>query len=417
MARIVFTSAAFLGDVAPFVEPANRLAGRGHDVVFLVPPGFHGPLAGESFEVVAFPLDFSPAGMATDPENAQLMRHPWLNQVRLARYWMRRGFVADPDTAAGSFLDVLDGADVLVTHPTFGSGSIPAARHLGIPVVVGQLFPMMMPTSAWTPPLPDRNRNLSPSLNRLAWRALARGSGAVMYDRAFNCYRRELGLATMRGNALLSWTEAERTVVLASQHYFGDAPSDWEPWPLVGFSAWPGPVGQPLDAAIDRYLDDGDPPVLICLGTSAAAGAGPAFAAMARSLRAKGLRPLILASDEANLEHLKHEPGAFAFAPIDEVARRCAAAVVSGALGTLAAVLTAGLPVVVVPQLFDQLWHGRRVEALGVGIMETDPVEVAGAVGNLIGEPSYRTAVRDLGAKLRLEDGATGLVDAVCALI
>lgn len=417
VARIVFASAAFLGDVAPFVEPASRLARQGHDVVFLTPPGFHGALADESFELATFPLDFSPAGMRADPENERLMRHPVRNQVRLARYWMRRGFVADPRAATSAFLDVLDGADVLVTHPTFGAGGIPVARHLGIPVVVGQLFPMMMPTSAWTPPLPDRNRQLGPRANRLAWRALARGSGAAMYDRALNRHRRELGLPAMHGNALLAWTEAERTVTMVSQHYFGDPPADWEDWPLVGFSAWAGPAGRRLDPAVEAYLDDGDPPVLICLGTSAAAGAGPAFAAMARGLRAQGLRPLLLVGDEANLGHLSDEPGAFAFAPIDQVVGRCVAAVVSGALGTLAAALTAGLPVVVVPQLFDQAWHGRRVEALGVGRMETDPADVAGVVRDLMSEPRSQAAARDLGAKLRTEDGAAGLVDAVLAVL
>ena len=417
VSRVVFASAAFLGDVAPFVEPANRLARQGHEVVFLTPPGFHGALADESFELAAFPLDFSPSAMRADPENERLMRHPWRNQVRLARYWMRRGFVADPGAATESFHDVLDGADVLVTHPTFGAGGIPVARHLGVPVVVGQLFPMMMPTSSWTPPLPDRNRDLGSRLNRWTWRALARGSGAVMYDRALNRHRRDLGLAPMRGNALLSFTEAERTVVMASRHYFGDPPPDWEDWPLVGFSPWAGPAGRTLDPAVDRYLDDGDPPVLVCLGTSAAAGAGPAFATMARDLRARGLRPLLLVGDEANLSHLADEPGAFAFAPVDQVVARCAAAVVSGALGTLAAALTAGLPVVVLPQLFDQAWHGRRVEALGVGRMVTDPAAVAPVVVELLDRPSHRVAAQDLGAALRAEDGAAGLVDAVLAVL
>lgn len=417
MARITVNSAAFLGDVAPFVEPANRLVALGHEVTFLAPEGFHAALGGESFELASFPLDFSPAGMRADTENERLMRHPWRNQVRLGRYWMRRGFAADPDAAARSFLEVLESADVLVTHPTFGSGAVPAAHHLGVPVVVGQLFPMMMPTAAWTPPLPDRNRNLGTRLNRLAWRGLALGSGAVMYDRTLNRHRRNLGRRAMRGNALLSWTEAERTVVMVSRHYFGEPPPDWTDWPLVGFSAWPGPAGQRLDAAVDDYLGDGEPPVLVCLGTSAAAGAGTAFATIADGVRSRGLRPLVLAGNADNLAHLRHEPGAFEFAPIHQVADRCALAVVSGALGTLAAALTAGLPVVVVPQLFDQIWHGRRVEALGVGVMATNPIKVSDAVAQVLRDPTYGRQAAELARKLRTEDGATALVNAVCDTI
>ena len=133
--------------------------------------------------LVFYPLDFSPSGMASDPVHERLMRHPWANQVRLARYWMRRGFVDGPEIARDALLHVLDGADVLVTHPTMGAASMPVARHLDIPVVVGQLFPMMMPTSAWAPPTGTRSLDLRRPVNTLAWKAFARGSGPVMYDR------------------------------------------------------------------------------------------------------------------------------------------------------------------------------------------------------------------------------------------
>ena len=127
MARIVFTSGAYLGDVAPFVEPANRLVARGHEVTFVLPAGFRSLLGDEAFDLAPYPLDFSPSGMASDPLHERLLRHPWANQVRLARYWMRRGFVDGPDIAREALLQVLDGADLLVTHPTLGAASIPVA--------------------------------------------------------------------------------------------------------------------------------------------------------------------------------------------------------------------------------------------------------------------------------------------------
>ena len=234
-----------------------------------------------------------------------------------------------------------------------------------------------------------------------------------MYDRAINRYRRSLGVGRTRGAALLSWAGAERTVVLVSEHYFGEAPPDWRDSPMVGFSAWAGPAGHRPDEQVDHFLDDGDPPVLVCLGTSAATGAADAFATMAKGLRHRGLRPLLLVGDEANLAGVRDEPGAFTFAPVGSVAGRCAVAVVSGALGTLAACLTAGLPVVVLPQLFDQLWHGRRVEALGVGIIATNAARVPAAVERVLRDPSFRRRARDLGEKLRSEDGAAAVVDAV----
>jgi UDP:flavonoid glycosyltransferase YjiC (YdhE family) len=331
---------------------------------------------------------------------------------------MQRGFVADPAAGRAALLDALEDADVLVTHPTFGSATIPAAQHLGVPVVVGQLFPMMMPTAAWAPPIPVRNHDLGSANNQLAWRAFARASGLALHDRAMNRYRRSLGVDRLHGTALLSWTGAARTVVLVSRHYFGDEPADWTDWHLAGFSAWPGPTGQQaVDARVDEFVAAGDPPVLVCLGTSAAAGARRAFATMAHGLHQHGLRALLLLGDAANLMHVRDVPGAFEFAPVHAVVGRCSAAVVSGALGTLSAALTAGVPVVVVPQLFDQVWHGRRVEELGVGTMVTRPSQVPAAVAKLVRTSSYSERARALAAKLRVEDGAAALVDAVEATL
>lgn len=412
MARIVFASAAYLGDVAPFVEPANRLAERGHDVAFLAPAGFHDVLGRERFDVLPYPLDFSSNAMHRDPVHERLMRHPFANSHRLARYWMRKGFVDDPAAGRASMLEHFDGADVVVSHPTFGSAVVPAARHVGARVVVGQLFPMMMPTARWSPPLPNRTTQLG-RLNRASWTAFARGSGLLMYDRQLNANRRELGMAPMVGVPLLGWTDADRTVVLVSRHYFGEEPDDWPDWPLVGFSHWRGPAGDTIDPRLDAFVAAGDAPVLVCLGTSAAAGAGRTFDRIASDLDERGVRSVLLVGDRQNLAAVAWHPGAFTFAPVHELLGRCRAAVVSGALGTLAAALAAGVPVVVLPQLFDQIWHGVRVEQLGVGLLVQRPSQVAKAVAAIGADPSYARRAAELAARLADEDGAAALVEAV----
>jgi UDP:flavonoid glycosyltransferase YjiC (YdhE family) len=180
---------------------------------------------------------------------------------------------------------------------------------------------------------------------------------------------------------------------------------------------WDGPAGHELDEELAAYLDDGPPPVLVMLGTSAATGAGERFAAIASGLDAAGLRSILLVGDPANLDAVRGHPAARSFAPVHQLLPRCAAAVVSGALGGVAATLTAGMPVVIHPQLFDQLWHGRRVRDLGVGDMARSPRKIVDAVTRLVGDPDAAVRSRTLGALLQQDDGATALADAAIELL
>jgi rhamnosyltransferase subunit B len=410
-------STAYLGDIAPFVEPANRLVDRGHDVTFLAPPGYQKVLGGERFRLASYGLDFSASAMHADAEHVRLMRHPFAHQIRLGRYLMRKAWLDDPAAARTSLVDACAGAEVVVAHPTFASVAVPAAQAAGARVVVGQLFPMMVPTGQRLPPVGKRSPSLGRTVNHIAWRAFVRGSGLVMYDGAMNEARRSFGFPPLGGVALRGWMSAERTVMLVSRHYYADDVSDWPPVIFGGFSPWPGPAGQDRDPAVDAFLDAGEPPVLVTLGTSSATGAGRAFATIASGLDDFGLRSLLLVGDERNLAAVDGRAGAFTFAPLGQVLSRCRAAVVSGALGTLAASLAAGLPVVVLPQLFDQVWHGGRVEDLGVGVMVWRASQVPAAVARIDADPSFRVRAKELSEQMAGEDGAAALVDTVESLL
>lgn len=415
MSRIAVCSAAYLGDLAPFIPVADRLADRGHDVTFLAPEGFRPVLEGRRFAYTPYALDFSAAGMHADPRHERLMRHPYRNSAQLGRYWMAKGLTDDPAAAERSLRSAFEGADAVVTHPTFGSAAIPVAHALGIPVAVGHLFPMMIPTARWGPPLGPTNPNLGRLANRMAWKAMVRGSGPLFRDREVNRFRAGLGQPALHGNAGWAWTAAERTVVLVSRHYFGEGADDWPAVEWGGFSIWAGGGQAAVPPEVEHFVGDGVD-VVVTLGTSAASGAGEQFARIGRDLDARGLRSLLLVGDAKNLEPLAGRPGAFTFAPLIPLLPRARVAVVSGALGGVAAAVTAGVPLVVVPQLFDQIWHGRRVEDLGLGCLVRKAKDVAGAVAELVADPSATERSRAFAARLAGEDGAGVLADAAEAL-
>jgi len=103
--------------------------------------------------------------------------------------------------------------------------------------------------------------------------------------------------------------------------------------------------------------------------------------------------------------------------PRSPLLSRCRVAVVSGALGGLAAALRAGVPIVVVPQLFDQIWHGRRTEDLGLGIHARKAKDVGPAVARIFADPSYAERATAFAARLADEDGAGALADAAESLV
>ena len=79
----------------------------------------------------------------------------------------------------------------------------------------------------------------------------------------------------------------------------------------------------------------------------------------------------------------------------------------SGAHGTNSLALAAGVPSVVLPQLFDQVWHGRRQEQLGTGVSvgrRRDDIAIERALHRAL-DDAHASAARRFSADLALEDG------------
>jgi UDP:flavonoid glycosyltransferase YjiC (YdhE family) len=402
----------YLGDVAPFLAVARELGRRGHDVVGVFPEGYRSLAEGEPFRFHPYALDASPAALHADPEHQRIVQHPFRNAVAFGKLLMERGLLDDVDGAIASLEAGFAGADAVVTHPVFASIAVPVARSMGIPVVCGHLFPMTIPTEMWGPPAGRRSLPVRGRLARAAWAASDRGADRVFAGARVNAVRQRLGSTPRRGAATTAWTEADLTVLLASKHWFGTLPTDWPAHRWGGFTAW-APSGAALEDEVVQFVDDGKPPVLVTLGTSAASDAAQRFRRLRADLLAIGERPLLLTGTTVELGALADEPGVFPFAPIDLVAPRCCSAVISGALGSLAAAARAGLPTVVHPQLFDQVWNAGQAERLGIGLHARSIRRVAGTVERLLQQPDVGRRAHQLATTLEAEDGASACADAV----
>ena len=95
-------------------------------------------------------------------------------------------------------------------------------------------------------------------------------------------------------------------------------------------------------------------------------------------------------------ERVRIEP----YVPQRELLANCAAVICHGGSGTLAAALSAGLPVVVLPMGADQPDNADRCRDLGVGVVldvtTAEPYDIADAIEEVVGDERYALAARDL---------------------
>ncbi len=145
--------------------------------------------------------------------------------------------------------------------------------------------------------------------------------------------------------------------------------------------------------------------------------AGRLSAQVVAALRRAGLRGVIqrgwggLAADGEDLLTIGEVPHALLFP-------RMAAVVHHAGAGTTAAGLRAGVPAVPVPVQFDAGFWSARLVGLGVApgvvpLRRLTASALASALVRATRDPAYRERARALGTRVRGEDGAAPVVEAV----
>jgi len=153
------------------------------------------------------------------------------------------------------------------------------------------------------------------------------------------------------------------------------------PWPgspdldVVQTGAWILPDTRPLPADLRAFLDAGESPVYVSLGSMRAPEGPEDIARVAiEAIRALGRR-VILGRGWADLALIDDRDDCFAVGEVNQQAlfERVAAVVHHGGAGTTTTATRAGAPQVVLPQIADQPYWARRVADLGVGAAHDGP--------------------------------------------
>jgi UDP:flavonoid glycosyltransferase YjiC (YdhE family) len=180
-------------------------------------------------------------------------------------------------------------------------------------------------------------------------------------------FRADLGLADA-GEPLYEGQFSPHGTLALFSTVLGAPHADWpRATRVTGFAFHADDAATP--SAVADFLDEGDPPIVFTLGTSAAGAPGTFYEESLAAARAVGRRALLLVGRQASAEvaDLRAPDVMVAdYAPHEAVFPKAAVVVHHGGIGTMARALAAGRPMLVVPHAHDQPDNANRAGRLGV---------------------------------------------------
>jgi vancomycin aglycone glucosyltransferase len=351
--RVLLSTIGSRGDVQPLVALALQLRGLGHDVRLCVPPDFREWIEG-------FGLSVTPIGPEVRGFAAQRATPspPSPEQIRQ--------LIADSvATQFTTLTAAAKGYDVILAATALQVAARSVAETLGIAYVFAAYSPTVFPSSHHAPPplppVPGKPVLPPTTDNRELWaRSAARFQDT--FGAALNAHRTALGLPVVndvRGHMFgdRAWLAADPTLA---------------PWPdrgddaVLQTGAWILQDERPLSPDVEQFLQAGDPPIYFGFGSSRVPqDLSHLMVEVAHRLR----RRAIVSRGWSELSVVENDPDCLIVGEVNLLALfpRVAAIVHHGGAGTTTTAALAGVPQVVVPQVYDQHYFAQRVRELGIG--------------------------------------------------
>jgi UDP:flavonoid glycosyltransferase YjiC (YdhE family) len=296
----------------------------------------------------------------------------------------------------------------------------------GASIVLGSGFPMGAPTIAELRKVPYLYVAVSPSylpeagllpyigssapawVCRLGW-AYQGFSNNAMFAGGLNTYRAGKGMAKT-GPVFRAVFQPERRMVAAPKELASEA----------GLFA-PGflrmPAGGECPADVSRFLDAGEPPVVIAFGSSRIAKARELTVSLIEAARECGRRTLLASSWSDNeIGELPPDVCRAPYVPYSLLFERAALAVHHGGAGTFALALAAGIPQATLPGFADQSFWARKGFELGVSPSplprkSATKEKVLDMVRDALTKPAFAKQAAEVAAGAIAENGVTRAAD------
>ena len=388
--RFLLSAIGSRGDVQPLLALAVELKSLGHESHIAVPPNFGEWI--QSYGVACIPVgpDVRKLTGGTAPAKPAKPSPPQMQQMaeQMVRYQCQ------------VLMDAAKDADVMVGMGALQIASPSVAEARGLPYVYVTYCPQTLPSADHPPPKAGGHYSqaLPGVVNRLLW---------LRDERSFN-NRFRATLNEERGKLGLAPIGSVRSHIFTRQPWLEADPA-LAPAPrvkgieIVQTGAWLLPDPSPLPDDVERFLNDGEPPVYFGLGSMRALDQSERM--FVDAARAVGRR-VIVQRGWAELDASAAGDDCLAIGDVDhaKLFPRCAAIVHHGGSGTTTTAARSGRPQVVVPHMYDQFYFAHRVDVLGIGVSgptrhELDRDALVSALRECLREEKAERA-RDLGLRV-----------------
>lgn len=393
--RITIFAAGSQGDIQPCNRLGKGLQETGLQVLLAAPQNFAGLIQGEGLPF--HPLRGDVQEIMSGETGQKYMDSGGGKPIQ-SILAMRKMLGPIAVQMAEDALEACRDADALITLAVFAPFGKTIAEIRGIPLILVEPTPVL-PTGDFPAPGWPIQRDLGRFHNRL--------SGFAMLEVIWQWYRPFVNEFRSRfGLPRLSSADFHR--VLSSTPLLGaysptviPHPRDWSDNVHITGYWFEDHLGDWRPSAeLESFLEKGEPPVYVGFGSMS--GSNPEhFAGIVIEALVKSGKRGVIATGWGGMNVMEVPENVFVLdsAPHGWLFLRMSAIVHHGGAGTTAEGLRAGKPTVIVPFIVDQLFWGKRVEALGAG---SEPIQAKGLTVDQLAEAIQRAA-NDAEMKRRAE--------------
>lgn len=411
--RIILATFGSFGDIHPYMAIATELKARGHEPVIAT-------MALYREKIEAAGISFAPLSPNIPPpkEQDQELIEKILEPRSGPKFLMEEVLFPSVRDSYHELLEIVEGSDLLVSHPiTFAAPLI--GYKTGIRWISSVLAPVAF-FSAYDPPVPPfwpwlvELKRLGPGFMKI----LSRVAKQAYQPQTIYKLRDELGVAGY-GNPVFEGQHSPHGVLALFSRVFAQPQPDWPaPTTVTGFPFY-DEGDATLPDELREFLDNGPPPIVFTLGSSAVWIGRDFFQEGMAAAKALGRRAVFVIGDERNLPSESFPPEMIAvdYAPFHLLLPRACVMVHHGGVGTTAQGLRAGAPTLIVPFAFDQPDNAAHAARLGTSRTlyrsKYSAARIAKELGILLDNKQYARRAREVSNSLNQENGAEVASDAI----